>query len=360
MPSSSRISPRSMILLAGLALTLVAPTGCTTTKPRAKDQSATEPQAIAQRDPVALSQLREQALDELVTAASSEYAQERANALEGLLYAPSRLQPIAAMALMDSNEGVRSIAAMVVGRARLAELTPALRTLLHDQSPFVVASAIYALDRNGAAVDPTPLGRFLFDSASMKVRAHAAYVLGELGHASALPMLADAARATSSSGSSVEHRLLELQIAEAMIKLGDRTKLDSIRSALLPASADELEATALAAQIIGTVGDRESAKVLIWLSAQQDQRGNAMPPEVLLSITGALAELKVRGGSQMPDRFLTHANPAVRAQAAFVYGQIAQRENLSRLETLLDDESGLVRVAAATATLRVLASSQNR
>jgi HEAT repeat protein len=339
--------------MASLVCSAIALSGCTATSTRAQ-QSDQPPAAVAQRDPVALSQLRERALEELVSAASSTYALERANAIEGLLFAPSRLQPIAAMGLTDANEGVRSVAAMVVGRAKIADLTPAVRGMVHDSSPYVVCSAIYALDRNGVDVDPTPLGRFLFEGTTAGIRGHAAFILGEMGRPSALAMLSDAARAVTSSGSGIEQRLVELQIAEAMIKLGDRSKLDTVRASLLPSSADELEATALAAQIIGSVKDRESSKGLVWLAANEDQRGASLPPEVLLAITGALAELGVRGGSPMPMRFESHADETVRAQAAYVYGQIGKRDDLARLELLLDDESGLVRVAAATATLRIL------
>lgn len=329
--------------------------GCTASQPR-----TVEAQPVATRDPVALSQLRERALDELVAASASEYALERANAIEGLQYAPSRLEPIAAAALMDPNEGVRSVAATVIGQVQLRTLAGAVRPLLADASPFVVASAIYAIDRTGGSVDPSPLGRFLFDGASAKVRAHAAFILGEMGQESALPMLSDAARSTETVGSSIDQRLLELQIAEAMIKLGDRAKLDTVRAALLPATPDDLEATALAAQIIGKVQDRQSIDRLIFLSAQRDQRGATLPPEILLAIAGGLAELRVGGAWNVADAHRSSADPSIRAQAAIVYGQTEDRAQLGKLESMLEDASPLVRIAAATGVLRMLSEQTGR
>jgi HEAT repeat protein len=336
--------------------------GCSPTQtgstPRAGTTGVTgEPANLAHRDPIARSQMREKALDRLTSAISSEYSLERANALEGLLGAPTRLAPIAALGLADENEGVRSVAAMVVGRARIKELTSAVRSLQYDESPFVVASTLFALDALGTKVDPTPLGGLLFDAESTQLRAHAAFTLGEMGDDAALPMLADAARRPTPGASVVEQKLLELQIAEAMIKLGDRNQLDSIRAALLPSSPDDLEATALAVQIIGSVNDRKSIDRLIYLSAYKDSRGSSMPPEVMLAVAGSLGELGERGGSFIADRYASSPNEILRAQVAHVYGQIGRTENLGKLETLAADDSGLVQIAASSAILRILGAS---
>lgn len=328
--------------------------GCSAPTTRTASPEESAGTVLTHRDPIVRSQMREQALDRLLSAASSPLPQERANAMEGLLYAPTRLGPIAALGLADENEGVRSVAAMVAGRAGLKELAPALKPLQHDTSPFVVASSLYALETLGADTDLSPIGAYLFDAESTRVRAHAAFVLGEIGDPAAIPMLSDAARSRSPGAGVVEQKLLELQIAEAMVKLGDRNQLDSIRAALLPASPDDLEATALAVQIIGSVNDRTSVDRLIWLSAYKDPRGNAMPAEVLLGIAASLGKLGERGGSFVADRYLTSSNEMLRAQAAHAYGQIGRMENLDKLAALAEDDSPLVQVAAATAILAIL------
>ena len=55
--------------------------------------------------------------------------------------------------LIDDNLGVRSIAAMAIGRARLPGHSSTLQRLTADESPFVQTSAIYALVMTGQAVD---------------------------------------------------------------------------------------------------------------------------------------------------------------------------------------------------------------
>lgn len=347
---------KAATVLAGL---FVASGGCSSTQSaasphRAGSVSTTDAAALAYRDPVARSQLRERALDELMRASASDWALERANALEGLLEAPSRVESIAAAGLSDPNEGVRSVAAMVVGRAQLTALAPAIRPLLSDESAYVRASAIFALAKLGDKVDRTPLSNLLFDQPTARMRAHVAYILGELGDSSAVSMLGDAGSRRTPGASAIEQKLLDLQIAEAMVKLGERSQLDSIRAALLPSSPEMLEAAALAAQIIGTLQDRESIDQLIVLSAYRGQKGTEAPAELMLAVAGALSQLGLTKGAFIADQYMGNAEEAVRAQSAFVYGQIGSVDNLGKLEALLGDQSGLTRIAAATAVLRIL------
>jgi len=324
---------------------------------RTSRSSPAEPVVLSYRDPVSRSQLRERALEVLMAASTSEWAQERANAIEGLLEAPSRVEAVAAAGLKDENEGVRSVSAMVVGRAGLSALAPAVRPLLRDPSPYVRASAIFALARLGEQVDQGPLAEILFNHSSARVRAHAAYVIGQIGNDSALPMLGDAARRRTPGASEIEQKLLQLQIAEAMVRLGDRSQLDAIRAALHPARPEDLEATALAAQIIGSLGDRDSIDRLIYLSAYRGQQGTQPPAEVMLAVAGALSELGVGGGTAFADEYASSPNEALRAQAAYLYGQVGKEENLDKLARLMEDPGGLTRISAATATLRILGRS---
>ncbi|KAA0215812.1 MAG: HEAT repeat domain-containing protein [Leptolyngbya sp. PLA3] len=344
---------------AGLCVVVGVSGGCATTGSTAgagRGRATVTPveTTLAYSDPVARSQLRERALDELMKAAASDWALERANAIEGLLEAPSRVEAIAAAGLKDENEGVRSVAAMVVGRARLSTLGASVRPLLQDTSPYVRASAIFALTRLGESPDRTPLSDLLFDDRSTRRRAHAAFILGELGDPSALAMLSEAARQKTPGATLVEQRLLELQIAEAMVKLGERAQLDAIRAALLPSSPEMLEPAALAAQIIGTLQDRESIDRLINLSAYRGQQGTEPPAEVMLAVAGSLSALGVPDGTFVADKYSGSEQDAVRAQAAFVYGQIGRVDNLGKLDHLLGDKSGLTRVSAATAVLKIL------
>jgi HEAT repeat protein len=292
----------------------------------------------------------------LLEATSSPDPQLRANAIEALGEAPTRLAAVLPVALGDRNEGVRSVAAMMVGMSRMGELTPSVQPLLRDPSPYVRASAIFALERCGVGggVDPTPLASMLLNDPSPHVRAHAAFILGELGDRSAVAMLRQCARDEMPRASQAEVRVMRLQLAEAMTKLGDNDQLHVIRAALYPSRPDDLETTALAAQIIGEVGDRGSIDELIYLSARWDQDKRPMPAEVRLAAAGSLAKLGLKQGAFIAREYWRSDNPAQRAQAAYVLGRTGNEKNLGTLAQMMEDEAGIVRVSAAAAIVTIV------
>lgn len=331
--------------------------GTTTPPPAGKAEDSQKP--VATRDytsPVVLSAMREQAIEMVMACGRSRDASVRANAAEASLQAPSRLEPVLAAALKDENLGVRSVAAAVVGRLQIRSLVAATWPLLSDSSPFVQSSAIYALRRCGESVDPSPLSRFLLNDPSPKVRSHAAYLLGELAEPSAAPMIRSAVKSAMPRASEADIRLMQLQFAEALVKLGEETQIESIRAALYPSRPEELEATALAVQIIGMLKDQGSTNQLIYLSAKLDKAGNPMPAEIRLGVATALARMGNRRGNFIAEEFWNDANPVLRAQAASVFGFTAQPDGLVYLDRLLTDPSEQVRVTAAAAVLRALGS----
>lgn len=336
---------RAVILVAG---SLLIAGGCST--PEVVEREET-PRFLTT---VERSAVREQALELLADATGSDYPQLRANALEALGRVPARARSAAAAGLADENEGVRAVAAMVVGRAGLVELSASVRPLLSDESPYVRAAAIYALRINGEEVDATELAGLLLEDDSARVRAHAAFILGELGNTSALPLLRAASRSSDARADLASDKLMRVQVAEAMAKLGDDSALQAVRAALLPARPKDLEATALAAQVVGQVGDRASEGQLIVLSAYE-QQGRKMPAEVRLAAASSLALLGQRQGSFIADEYWNSTIEAVRAQSAYVYGVSGAVERLGRVEEMMSDESVLVRVAAADAVLRIVA-----
>lgn len=303
------------------------------------------------------SRLREAALEVLVEAAQDRDPQIRANATEALEDAPARLSPLLPALLADTNEGVRGVAAMVVGRGGHCEHRGRVRRLLRDNSPYVRAAAIFALRTCGEKIDPTPLATLLMDHPSDRVRAHAAFVLGEIGDPSALPMLRDAAARFGGSTAAGEEGLLRLQLTEAMIKLGDESRREAIRAALYPDTPEALELVALAVQIIGETGDRVAIPQLVYLSAYTDGE-RLMPAEVRLAIAASLAKLGRTEGWFIADEFANDPTPAIRAQAAFVYGRTARDEDIRSLIRMSSDPSALVRVSAASAILNAVAAER--
>lgn len=308
------------------------------------------------RDPASIVQMRERALMVLSAAAGGATPEERANALEALTLAPGRLNVVVGAALTDQNPGVRGVAAMAVGRARLRSAAALVQPLLSDPSPLVRSSAIFALLRCDQPVDATPLAEMLLDQDPL-VRAQAAFVLGELGERSALGPLRDAARQSLPRASPAAVRLMDLQIAEARAKLGDDTALVDIRTALFPARPEDLEAVALAAQIVGQIGDRSAIDRLVFLTAEWDKERRPMPAEIRLAAAASLAKLGRRQGSFIADAYRKSEQDSLRAHAALVYGETGWVENLDVLNEMLQDPSGRVRVAAAAGIVKIAAQT---
>ncbi len=297
--------------------------------------------------------MRDESVHRLLAMATSGNAQVRANAIEGLERAGTRAEPAIALALQDENPGVRSIAALVAARSGLVSLAPTVRQMTTDSSQFVRASALASLFIMGEPVDPSELSTMVLESREPRARAHAAFLLGEMGDRSALPMLRQAWATPIRDASEIERHILRLQIAEAMIKLGDDTSIDSVRAALYPSRPEELEATALAVQIIGEVRDRGSIDQLIYLA--DDSQPRVMPAEVRLAVAGALAQMGLDQGGFIADRYASNAADVIRAQAAKVYGRTGRGEHVPALMAMMDDPSELVRVAAAAGMVDLLA-----
>lgn len=305
-------------------------------------------------DPIMRTELRERAIEMLTDLTQSEDAQVRANAVEALKIVPARLQPVAAMALLDENLGVRAVGAMAVGDVELRDLMPAVEPLLDDPSPMVQVTAVYAMRRFGAQTDPTPIARMLLTDPSPRSRAQAAMILGRLGNTTALPMLREAASASMPMAPQGEINIMQLQIAEAMVNLGDERQVQSIRAALYPSSPLEYELAAFAIQILGEVNDAGSMEQLIHLATFTTSGGQQMPPEIRLEVAVALGKMGRRDGAFLAEQYYQDPNGAVRAQSASAFGYSDGPTNLERLNTLMSDSSPRVRIAAANGTIRYI------
>jgi len=335
---------RSTVLLA-CSMLLGCATGSSAHAPRGKYD-----------DPVARSELRERAIELLSdTAVNSPAPELRANAVEALSMAPARFETVAPSTLLDENLGVRAVTALAAGRIRQRTLMPAVEPLLNDESPIVRSSAIFAMRRFGAPTDPTPLATMLMTDPSPRNRAHAAMLLGDLGDPSARTMLREAAGAKLHRAPIPEVRLFQLQVAEALVKLGDEEQVQTIRAALYPAAPDEFEAAALGVQILGEVRDFGAIGQLVHLAEYRTPDGEEMPPEIRLGVAIALAKMGHREGSFVAGNYDQSPNPIVRAQAALAYGYTDGPKELERLEALLGDPEPAVRVSAAGAVIRYLA-----
>lgn len=369
--NAPRIRPRLIAWMAAFSAALCACAGPQdTTQRNGVDRESPVARRKVDSERVARSSMREQALQMLADGAVSNDPLVRANSIEGLQAAPTRAESAARAGLSDENAGVRFVAAMTVGMLTLKDSGPFLEPLLDDRDPRVRAAAMYALTRLGKPVDLSPLAQLLEDP-DPRFRAEAARVLGEIGNPSAIPMLRTAAARSTRSSSSSEgegryqhERLFQLQVAEALAKLGDAGASDSVRAALYPAAREGFESAALAAQILGNIKDSKAVGQLVELIEQtapgtrthEDPRKNTFvqPAEVRLAAARSLALMGYPGGMYVADMYQRDPNPALRAQAAFVYGAGASETGLTGLRSLMEDTVPMVRTAAAAATLRLI------
>jgi HEAT repeat protein len=298
-----------------------------------------------------VSGVRQVAIELLREASASPEPLLRANAIEALHLEPDYVLPAAQTALGDENRGVRFAAAMTVGKLRLVELADLCEPLLHDPSPSVRAAAIFALQRTGRPVDLTPLGRML-ESDEPEIRANAALVLGELGNPSALPMLAAAARRPMARATGPRARVVELQIAESMVRLGADEELQVIRAALFSPSAEQGEIKALAALACGRLRDEVYAGTLYDLATRGDVRRE--PAEIRMAATFALAQIEPRSAPmEVALEYVRSDRPELRAQAALTLGESDNPDPIPVVSQMMSDENPIVQVAAAGAILRL-------
>lgn len=329
------------------------------------------PAPIAQ---VNRSAARERAIQILLEAALSREPLHRANALEGLLPVPSRVESVARAALADDNVGVRYAACIVIGKLKQKSSLPMVEPLVNDPDPRVQGAALYAMSRCGKPVNFTPLARAL-QHPDYRVRAEAARVLGDLGNRTATPMLR-AAAANVESGDLVEAKLFRLQIAEAMVKLGEPDVIDSVRAALFPPTRNDYEVSVLAAQILGELKDQRAARDLIRVIEQRADAAStggaavtppgtsqpastpatnfAQPRELRLAAASALGKMGYPDGVYVADAFAADPDPLVRQQAALVLGDAGLPQSLARLDGMMADPSPEVRIAAAAAALKLI------
>ncbi len=302
--------------------------------------------------------LRADALAFLISMTESDYAGYRANAIEALAAEPEAGERAARTGLLDGNAGVRFAAAMVIGMEGYSDSAPLVHALLNDENESVQAAAIYALASNGQDANISALASFL-ENGNLSVRSNAALAIGELGDPSAIEMLREALEFSNPRATLAEQRLSDLQIAEAMAKLGDDGAISRIRAHLRGAGQDEGEVAALAATMLGNLNARIYQRDLVnMVAAWKEFKQSA---EVRLAAMGALIKMGESVTVEMPMEYFGRAYAdtrpnefvGVRAQATYVLGLIDNVRGLPYLAELFyesDDEP--VRLQSAAAILK--------
>ncbi len=320
-----------------------------------KSQSVTAPPAAlalhgSAGDPAGL---RAEAVNLLEQAIDSPTAILRANAIEGMKHHPVLLEVFVRRGLVDDNRGVRFVAAMTIGEHRMDDLAHLLEPLQRDESESVQAAAIYGMQRCGLNPDLTPLASMIVSN-DPEVRGNAALVIGELGNPTAAPMVRAAVGRGMERVSASRNKMVDLQLAEALVKLGDEREIEVIRAALF-APAEEGELTALACMMCGRLHDERAAANLVRLAVREGRF--QQPAEVRMAATWALARLGTgQAALEVPMENVTAEMSPLRAQAALTQGEIRAAAAVTTLSEMLRDPNPMVQVAAASAILQILGS----
>jgi len=154
-------------------------------------------------------------------------------------------------------------------------------------------------------------------------------------------------------------KVVELQIAEAMVKLGDLQQLEVIRASLF-SRPEEAELTALACQICGEVKDEGALPNLLDLATREGRRQGsreviaAPPAEVRMAAATAVARIDPQKAILgVGEAYMGHSRFELRAQAASTLGASHQAAALPLLARMLSDGNPLVQISAAAAVLEI-------
>lgn len=192
-------------------------------------------------------------------------------------------------------------------------------------------------------MDLSPLASMLA-SPRPGVRGNAALVLGMIGDPSAIPMMQEMTQAPMRRATAAEQALAHLQVAEAMVTLGEEGALDAIRAGAY-SSHDEVRV--LAVQTMGRIQDR---RMIPGLRPFLEQN----PIELRLAAAESLARMGVAEGLDVLVKGAASNIPTARAQSAFGLALIDDPRAADALVTLLDDPMEQVRLSAAAAVIRAL------
>jgi HEAT repeat protein len=214
----------------------------------------------------------------------------------------------------------------------------------------VRAAAIATLAKLGRTVDPTPLAAMV-RSDDPEVRSNAYLVLGEMGNRSAVPMIRESLGKGMRQVNPARVRVVELQGAEALVRLGEPDGIEPIRAALF-APGEQAEFTALAAQQVARLRDDGSRAILMRLI---DGTGiSARPTEVRIGCAVALAQISPEDAQAVVRFARTLAKdrePVVRAQAGLALAMAGGAAAVPEIEPMLLDPDPTVQLAVAKGLL---------
>ncbi|MFH1614907.1 MAG: HEAT repeat domain-containing protein [Planctomycetota bacterium] len=242
----------------------------------------------------------------------------------------------------DEYVPVRFAAALAVGDLKYARGLPVVESMLKDSNQNVQVAAAYALTRLGQK-NLQHVFQSGLDSSDQTVRANTALVVGKLGEPRWIGRLYKVIESPDSQDKAV------YQAAEAIAMLGDEKIYPKLWTMLISAYAD---VRVMGIKAMGALGTAQAQNAIITLLDDEI-------PEVRLVAAGQLGQLGENTGETVVLEFFAEGQKNLdtpdleraKVLTAIAIGQIGTDRLERHLPALLEDESIIVRLAAAKAVL---------
>ena len=341
-PTTTRNNNAMGLCLCAPSVFIVVSAAFGLMQPIAQATPPTQPQSMQR-----LNDVFPKAVEQVLASSRSQDPFLRANAVEAGQHLPQRITPIIQLALGDTHPAVRFAATTILGKLRLVAISPAVIPLLDDPSSSVQAAAMFALHRCGQRIDVSAMARML-TSPDPSVRGNAVMLLGQMNNHNTIAMIKDLANTPLPRASAAQEAIVRLQIAEAIVNLGDDSTLNVLRAGMY-SQFDEVRV--LAVTMLGQQDDQRMAKAIAQLLAQP-------PIELQIAAAGTLAQLGLRDlGLAVVLDACDSKTPTHRAQAALTLGYFPNDNAAQMLTRLLNDPHEQVRLSAAAGIIRAINAS---
>lgn len=305
--------------------------------------------------------VRQRALAEIRAAAQSDSIGQRANAAEAVVVARDVRVPALELALRDEAMPVRFAALLAIGKAQIRELGAAAAKFQSDPDLNVRGAAVFAARRTGQPAEMNILGQMAM-SESVTTRSNAYLILGRLGDASAIPLLRAAGAKPLAKRTSLSRQAIsQIQLAEALARLGDDDGLRVMRAAMYERDAEQ---RVFAVTLFGDLDDRSFSSALAAMASEDRPDLPELPVAAAVSMAklgdpGGLPRL-LEAAENSTIEWNGEAYPAsqIQAQATFGLARLSDPRAKAALEKLLDHPEATVRLSAAASVLRSLAENR--
>jgi HEAT repeat protein len=254
------------------------------------------------------------------------------------------LMPIVSRLLQDQIMPVRFAAALAVGDLEYLPAKRSVSKLLKDTDANVIVAAAYSMGKLGS-VEYTKVLRQALQNDNQKVKANAALLLGKIGDKSSLESLWNTMQDKNS-----DDRVI-YQSAESIAMLGDQRIYQKLWTMLISAHWD---VRLMGARAMGKLGTTEAKNALIRMLDDDILEVRLAAAEQLGLLNDPIGETKV---IEVFQKNLTAGldigtRQRIKGLTALAIGQICTPALTKFLPDLLENESKLVRIAAAKAVLQ--------